>query len=96
VICAKCGKREATEKMLHIVDAIAGTSAQTGQYYEDWCHRCVEKLQKTTASHPHTKFVLQQRAAGVPFEVIQQELHRRFEERWRKQRRWRFLAFWRW
>jgi hypothetical protein len=96
VICAKCGRREATEKMLHIVDAIAGSSAPTGQYYEDWCHRCAEKLRKKAASNPDAKFVQQQRAAGVPFDVIEKELQKRFEERWRKHRRWRFIAFWRW
>lgn len=84
MICAHCGKREATEKIPHIEDAIAGSNAKTGHYYQDWCDRCAEGLRKKVASSPQLKYVREQRAAGVPFEVIQQELVRRFDERWRK------------
>lgn len=101
MICMKCGKREATEQILTIHDTlvVAGSpnagNARSEHRYEDWCHKCAERLRKRVASQPEVKFVQQQRAAGVPFDVIQKELERRFSERLRP-RWWHALAFWRW
>jgi hypothetical protein len=101
MVCVKCGKREATEQILTIHDTVAvGGSpalhaATSAHIYEDWCHKCAEKLRRKAASRWEFKYVQQQRAAGVPFEIIQKELARKIEERWRKPW-WLALAFWRW
>jgi hypothetical protein len=99
VICARCGKREATERMLHdtiVVDRPPVSHAATDEHtYEEWCHKCAENLRRKVASRWEFKYVQQQRAAGVPFDVIQKELARKVEERWSK-RSWVVLAFWRW